>query len=242
MGCADVRDRLAEHALHVLPAGHRAGVERHLEWCAGCRREARQLADGAAAVALSLPAPEPPERLERRVLAVASRPPRRRGPLVAALAAALVAAVSLGLAGAMAGRMERLQDAAAEARAEADRSVRAFEGVLQEVAGGQAARSAALVPVRAARGGGRAVVYDATGGDDFALVAVGGLPDRQGPYRAFLASTNGRVAVGHLTPAGPGQAARYRFFAQDVGEAREVVVLDGAGRTVLRGRLQAPAR
>ena len=55
MDCVDVRDRLTEYALSLLPAPEVEPVEQHLSWCAGCRKEAAELAGGAAAAAMSLP-------------------------------------------------------------------------------------------------------------------------------------------------------------------------------------------
>jgi hypothetical protein len=65
------------------------------------------------------------------------------------------------------------------------------------------------------------------------MVIVGGLPRSGGPYLAYLVSPSGRrLEVGRLRPAGVDQIARYRFFG-DLAGARDLVVVDGAGRTVL---------
>ena len=42
MNCAAVRDLLPEHALGV-GNGEVAAIEKHLSWCAACRKEARDL-------------------------------------------------------------------------------------------------------------------------------------------------------------------------------------------------------
>src|SRR5438876_11959284 len=100
MTCAEVRESLSEFSLGLLPGDDLREVERHLEWCAGCRRESAELAEGVASVALSLPVAEPPGSLEERVVAEVmtaagrGRSPRRRGArvlAVAALAAAIMA-------------------------------------------------------------------------------------------------------------------------------------------------------
>ena len=64
MTCAEVRESLSEFSLGLLPGDDRREVERHLEWCAGCRRESAELAEGVASVALSLPVAEPPAPLD----------------------------------------------------------------------------------------------------------------------------------------------------------------------------------
>ena len=68
MDCTQVRDRLTEHALATLPGDERAFVDRHLEWCAGCRKEAAELEAAAASVGLSLAQSDPPPSLEDRVV------------------------------------------------------------------------------------------------------------------------------------------------------------------------------
>ena len=109
MTCAEVRESLSEFSLGLLPGDELREIERHLEWCAGCRRESAELAEGVASVALSLPGAEPPASLEERVVegvrvaAGSGRTGRHRGArvlAVAALAAAIMAlsAVQWGIA------------------------------------------------------------------------------------------------------------------------------------------------
>jgi anti-sigma-K factor RskA len=125
--CLEVRDRLAEFALGVLPRADAADVERHLEWCTGCRREAGDLQSGLALVAESLPPEEPPASLETRVVnrvVTTSRPSSRgrRGrarrsvlALAAALMAALIVAVgAVGWAVAERGRIQSFEETAAQ--------------------------------------------------------------------------------------------------------------------------------
>jgi len=95
-------DDLALHALGVLEGEERVALEKHLESCAGCRRELEQLRGDTALMALSAGGPTPPQRARQRLLESVAREPRRasarRGwwtlvPWVAAaaLAAGLVA-------------------------------------------------------------------------------------------------------------------------------------------------------
>jgi hypothetical protein len=66
--CLLVRDRLAEYALDVLDATDAHEIERHLDACPGCRKEAEDFREGAARIALELPQHEPGPALEERVV------------------------------------------------------------------------------------------------------------------------------------------------------------------------------
>src|SRR5436190_20219424 len=57
--CLEVRERLTEYALGLLTKVDASEVERHLEWCAGCRKESAELEEGAARMALALPVIDP---------------------------------------------------------------------------------------------------------------------------------------------------------------------------------------
>lgn len=233
--CAEVRDLLPEHALGLLGRDAGRAVAEHLAWCAGCRKESSQLDEGASWVALSAAA-DPPRELEERVVRAVSSAAggrRRRGSRVAVAVAAAVALGSLGLAGALAGRVGRLEDEAALARDQADLAAQRFQEVLEDVGGAMPVLSAPLAPAEAGDAGGRALLFDSSEGRDFALVIVGGLPRTGEPYLAYLVSpSDRRLVVGRLDPSGTGQLARYRFF-RDLAGARDLVVVDRAGRTVL---------
>ncbi|HET7870272.1 MAG TPA: zf-HC2 domain-containing protein, partial [Actinomycetota bacterium] len=97
MNCVAVRDQLPELAVGVLPPGEQVALERHLQWCAGCRKEAAELSQAAATFAFALaPAPLSPG-LEDRVVAglgrAAARPrtARRTRTAIAAVIAAAIA-------------------------------------------------------------------------------------------------------------------------------------------------------
>src|SRR5207253_8439827 len=68
MTCVDVRDRLTDHALGLLPVDESTDVERHLDWCAGCRKEASELQEAVATDGFSLPEAAPPRGLEERIV------------------------------------------------------------------------------------------------------------------------------------------------------------------------------
>jgi anti-sigma factor RsiW len=93
MNCLEVRDSLSAWLDGELAPEVQALVDRHLESCAGCRRELAQLqALDQALGALETPAPAGlPERVRARLW----RPPRRRWQSLA-LAASLVLGILLG--------------------------------------------------------------------------------------------------------------------------------------------------
>jgi hypothetical protein len=99
MTCEEVRQLGAEVAVGVADARDRTAVFAHLERCARCRQELRQLSDVADTLAALAPAVEPPAGFESRLLAhlegnarAATRQVSRRRPLWA-VAAAVVAVV-----------------------------------------------------------------------------------------------------------------------------------------------------
>jgi anti-sigma-K factor RskA len=68
---------LALHALGVLEGEERVALEKHLESCAGCRRELEQLRGDMALLALSTAGPTPPRRARQRLLEAVAREPRQ---------------------------------------------------------------------------------------------------------------------------------------------------------------------
>jgi hypothetical protein len=69
VNCTTVRDLLAERALGVASARERSVVERHLAWCAPCRKEAADLDRAASTLAFALAPSAPAPDLEARVVA-----------------------------------------------------------------------------------------------------------------------------------------------------------------------------
>lgn len=243
--CPDVRPDLPEHALGTLSRERRREIDVHLAWCAGCRKEAREMAEGVSALALVATAAEPPPSLEERVVgAVARQKPGRRSRLAAlGVAAALVAAaISGGWAVAMRQKVQELADAAAGARGRSARFERTVRDIVGQQGGGRIL-SAPLATGRVGPGpGGRAILFDARRGEDWVLVIVGGLPEGGSPYNGFVVMQGHRHLLGRLWPSAPGEMTTYKIFeTHDLSVSHSVVVLDRDGNVVLRGTLSAGA-
>ena len=247
MDCPAVRELLAEHVLGTLHEDQARFVDRHVEWCAGCRKEMAELAEGVAVVVTALTPAEPPAGLEDRVVGAvreaAHRRERTRRPRVALVAATLAGVVAVGAFGwamAMTGRVTELQESASSAAARAEQ----FEDVLREIlieADDGRILSAELVGIGGAAGGGRGILFDSPGGLDWALVITGGLAPEDGPYLAYVTTGDRRQRLGRLSPSSPGEMAVYRIFSHDVSGAHWISVRDRSGQTVLRGSV-APER
>jgi anti-sigma-K factor RskA len=67
---------LALYALGGLEGEERVALEKHLESCAGCRRELEQLRGDMALMALSAAGPTPPRRARQRLTEAVAREPR----------------------------------------------------------------------------------------------------------------------------------------------------------------------
>jgi anti-sigma-K factor RskA len=68
---------LALLALGSLEGDERLALEKHLQECAGCRRELEALRGDMALLSLSTAGPKPPARSRERLLAAIAREPRR---------------------------------------------------------------------------------------------------------------------------------------------------------------------
>jgi len=243
--CRAVRPDLPEHALGTLWPERRRMVDAHLAWCAGCRKEAREFAEGVAAVGLVVaPVPPSPGLEERVVRAVSRRMPPRRSRIAAVgiAAALLLAAITGAWAVAMRQQVQELADAAAGAR---DRSAR-FERTLRDIVGEQGGGRILSAPLSTGRvgpgPGGRAILFDARRGEDWVLVIVGGLSESSGPYHSYLLMQGHRHLLGRLWPSAPGEMTTYKIFAtHDLAVAHSVVILDRDSHVALRGSLNAGA-
>ncbi len=251
MTCLAVRELLAEHALGVLDGHNASAVERHLAWCAACRREEADLRGAASTVGFALPAAEPDPELETRVVAALrevstprARPSARGRLAVASVVAAMVAVSGLGWGAVMAGRATRLEDQARIAKTAAEQAAERFANLLAglEFADPEAeAFLGTLAPKGEGTAYGSAVTLVAPSVNDQILVVVGGLP-AQGhmPYEVVIGDGHGnRIHLGpiRLDTGGNGEIARET--AADLSGLVRVVVVDVKGTVVLHGMLEA---
>jgi putative zinc finger protein len=240
MTCVDVRDRLTEHALGVLAAEEAAGVERHLEWCAGCRKEFAELQEGAAAVSLALPPADPPAGLEDRIVrevtsatgkkAANRRPHRHHAVRLLAVATFVAAAVSVASIGWGVNQLRRAEEIqrAADARNES------LQEVIRELDGRPF--EAKLFPSPGRQGGGSAVLVTAPRRDDLLLVEIVPPQPATGPYSVRLLDGSGSaIRSGELRPSTNGTLVLVRWFGSSLAQVKSVTVVDRKGNIVLAG-------
>ncbi len=253
MTCLEVRELLPEHAIGVLGELEHERIQRHLQTCAGCRKEAGDLGQAASTLAFAL-APVPvPDSLGDRVVARVRRAAaatgtrrRARTASVALVAAALVFA-SLGWGAVMAGRAERFADRAAQAQREQAIAIEHFQQVLGNVIPGGSLSDnethiGQLTPVAAGTGGGFALQLVSPRILDFVMVIVNGLDDPSVlPLRVQLVNDRGRVLrAGRIETldANGGAEVYHQFRTQGLGGFTTVNVVDPAGRLILTGTVE----
>ena len=257
MSCVEIREQLPEFAVGVLPEPERVAVERHLQWCAGCRKEASDLGAAVATFAYTLePAPVPRglgDRIVSRIRQAAGAPgTSRRTRASAALAiAAMVTVAALGWGSAMAGRADRFADQAAAAEARREDAFQRFARMLRdwvpiaqlppdETHMGQ------LAPTAGHLGGGAVLQLVSPTTLDFTIVIVNGLAKdpAQMPYRVTLQNAAGdtlRVGrISGLDSAGGADVFR-QFEDQDLTGYTTALVTNASGEVVLSGTVDQSA-
>jgi hypothetical protein len=264
VNCIVVRDRLAERALGALPTRELGPIDRHLAWCAACRKEAGQLDSAAAMLAFSVapasagPAPE----LEDRVVEAVQReaagrsrshvPPRRGRLAVAVVVAAVLAVSSLGWGAVMAGRAARSDEAAAAARNRQESTAEQFERILSTLEFSDPEADVFLGTLEATRkgaGGGSALTLVSPTIPDTAIVLVDGVPasNRSSvPFAVRLRGPRGAsLSVGVIPVIDDGGSGIVvaKFADEDVDLAAydRVIVRDAEGRVVMRGAIAVRA-
>jgi hypothetical protein len=254
--CLGVRELLPELAIGVLAPAERDEVERHLRWCAGCRKEASELGQAAATFGFALaPVPVPSglgEQIVERVRHVAGRPgtPRRARTTAASIVAAMVAVASLGWGAAMAGRADRFEVRANRAEREKAAALETFVRAIQNVVPpGQDLPEeqfhlGPLAPTADGQGGGAVLQLVSPNILDFSMVIVNGL-DPEGtnrlPYRVQLLNAAGQVLrAGRITEldADGGAEVFHEFANKDLSGYATVQVLDADGVVVLTGGIE----
>jgi hypothetical protein len=251
VNCLTVREHLPELAMGVLPEADRTAVERHLQWCAGCRKEAADLGQAAATFAFAL-APEPvPGGLGDHVVNVIKQAAgvpgsrRRLHAAAASVVAAMVAVAGLGWGAAMAGRAERFAD---RARAADQRQAAALEQFRRVIVGlrlgtqlptGQT-HLGQLSPPAGRVGGGAVLQLVSPTTLDFVIVIVNGLTKDAAPlpYRITLQNSAGELLkAGDITKLDQDGGAQvfHQFKNRDLTGYSTVIVRDAAGQIVLRG-------
>jgi hypothetical protein len=258
VNCATVRDQLTEHSLGILSMRDASAVDRHLQWCAACRKEAGDLQRATATLAFS-PAPvDPPAELQDRVVrdvraAAGVRTPThavRRGRLaVAAVAAAFVAMSGLGWGAVMAGRAARFEDRADVATRQRQTALEEFQRVVRSAEFSDPEDQvfmAQLRPEPGSSGGGAAMTLVSPSIIDLAIVMVNGVPPERRsslPFAVFLIGRGGeQVKVGKIRSLDSAGADTISSqFNRDLTGFDRVLVVDSHGRTVLSGPLATRA-
>ncbi|MDH4111079.1 MAG: hypothetical protein OEV60_00135 [Actinomycetota bacterium] len=260
MNCATVREGLAEHALGALLARDAATVDRHLAWCAACRKEAGELARASATLAFALAPEEPPADLGDRVLEVVQdavarrdrRPqssPRRSRLIAIASLAALLAVLGAGWGAVMAGRAARSDRVARLEQIRSESAVERFRDLLNSAEFGNPENEAflgTLEPTTPGGGSGSALVLVSPSIVDLALVLVDGMPPQMRavlPLAVRIRSDDGVLMVGRITKDefdDSGAGIVMQEFA-DLDGFDTVIVRDVNGDVVMTGSLETRA-
>ncbi|MFN2543716.1 MAG: anti-sigma factor [Actinomycetota bacterium] len=251
MDCLATRDRLTEYAVSTLSSHDLGEVEAHLQWCAGCRKEARELREAAAMVGMSLPQSELPSELEQRVVrgvrsaAVRGHPSKGRTWVRRSLTilAAVIGILGMTTAGWLFARQQPLENQLRTSERQAKQFAERLNAFLTNLPVPSTqphdVSRAVLITASGGPGGGGAVRVTSTHFEDIVLVTVGGLPQTGAPYRAWLAGVSGkRLYVGKLSN---GDSVTEREFIDDLRLYRYVEVRDQKGRLVLKGAFNTTA-
>ncbi|MEP7059757.1 MAG: zf-HC2 domain-containing protein [Actinomycetota bacterium] len=250
MTCSAARTLLPERSLGTLTGRNATELERHLAWCAACRKEARELGAAAASLVFALAPREPAPELEDRVVAAVQHaasgrtPAHRRGRMVvAATVAAMLAVAGLGFGAVMAGRAARFRDIAITTSVRNRDAVATFRQILQSIEftdPGNSVEMGQLTQVHGGPASGTALTLLAPSGQDMAVVTVAALrvdPARF-PLVVTLVGPKAKVRVGAIAKVDSGGAATIAAqLDQDLAGLDQVVIRDVGGDVVLRGEL-----
>lgn len=254
MNCTAVRDRLTERALGAVPADDGQALDRHLAWCAACRKEAGELDRAAATFAFALapaePAPDLEDRVVENVQEVAAKglpSGTRRGRLAVTLAVAGMLAVSgLGWGAVMAGQAARWEDRSIVAQQRQQDALAAFQQAVLNSAeftdpGNEVFIGTLATDARGSAAAGSALTLVSPTIPDVAIVMVNGFDlvaaEDALPFRVFLMAERGkRLRVGRVKALDSGGGAILSAqFELDLSRYTGVEVLDKDGNVVLHG-------
>jgi hypothetical protein len=252
MTCLEVRERLTEHALNLLPRPDAKEVDRHLAWCVGCRKESVELQEGAASVAVSVPLAEPHFSLERRIvdrLSVAAKLPKPASRRLFRVLVAATLAATLGAIGATSwaiAERQRVEEIKASADLQVQRQIENVQQLTRLLASFKSQNSkplqAALTPTRGFSGNGVAVIYPVANTPDLTLVTIQPPAFLVAPYRVSLLDGNGKkVDGGNFLETTGGALLWWDLSGHDLSKVASIVVVDNFDRTVLKGSLQLPS-
>jgi len=250
--CAAVRDRLTERALGTLPTDEAATLDRHLRWCAACRKESDELTAAAAVMGFAAAPAAPDPALEDRVVsavqaAAGSHPGHgdRRGRLaVAAVVAAMVAVLGLGWGAVMAGEAARSANIAQQVTLSQEKAAQRFAEVLGSVEAQDPKNRVALgtLSPHGGTGGGSAFTLVSPTIMDLAVVMMRQLPAPHAhtlPYTVrLLGSGLPTIEVSKIAKLDSGGDAMVsRSFSGSLAGYDRVEVRNALGRLVLSGTL-----
>jgi anti-sigma factor RsiW len=254
VNCTAVRDQLTERALGAVAAAEEPALDRHLAWCAACRKEAGELDRAAATLVFTLASADLPTALEDEIVeniqaAAEKRQPHgvRRGRLAVALAVAGMVAVSgLGWGAMMAGRASRFEETANSAKQRTADVAQQFARFLksQEFTdpGNRVFLGTLSSDTRGATAGGSALTLASPSTADIAIVMVNGFlvsdAEARLPFRVFLMSEHAgrRLFVGRITQLDSGGGAIVsKQFDLDLSRFTGIEVVDESGAVVLQG-------
>ena len=260
MNCSAVRERLTEHSLGALAIRDAAPVDRHLAWCAACRKEAGELQHASATLAFTVTPEDPPADLEARIVGAvhaevtrrsrrAQPNPRRSRLVVVAAITATLAVLGTSWGVVMAERAARSDEAA---RFEAMRRSSAIERLMNVLSTMEFADSdgevfvGSLEPATVGGGSGDALVLVSPSMIDRAVVLIDGLPSASRELRPFtvrLRGGDGVLMVGRLDQRDldEGGAATLMEEFHDLTGYDTIIVRDAQGRIVLSGTVRTRA-
>jgi len=252
VNCVTVRDGLTERALGTLPARERASIDRHLVWCAACRKEAAEMESAAAVFAFGVEHAEPDPAVEASVIASINHASGRRTPhaaprrgrlAVVAVLAAMLAVSGLGWGAVMAGRAARSDEAALVTTLRQQSAVEKFSRILASADFSDPEGEVflgTLGPSTEGGGGGSALTLVSPTITDMAVVLVNGVPPAERklvPFTVWLRGPDGAsLAAGQIDELdAAGSGIMWEDIDRDLGVFDRVVVRDTDGHAVMRG-------